>query len=431
MIRSIFRTGYWQKIVLSIVSICCLFILFGCQTEGDRNITKITLWHGINPPENRDVFNELVAQFNRDNRDIAVESLYIGQPDGQLPKILAATVSKQPPDLLWFVAQLTGQLAQFDALLPLEDWLDRSPLKDEIDRSMFASMQLDGHIYSIPFATNNAAIFYRPSLFASAGIDKLPETWAELKTAAKKLTQDTNNDDRIDRYGLSLSLGKGEWTVFSWLPFIFSAGGEIIDNNNQPNIVNRGTIEALEFGRDLVREKLAILSAPERGYELDNFISGKVAMQITGPWTLGQLEATKIDYDVFPIPKKTGNAAVMGGENLFLFKTNSLREKAALRFLEYILGESFQTQWALKTGYLPINLESQQSREYQKFVAENPALKVFLEQMKYARSRPIIPKYSRLSENLGRAIEASLLNQSSPEDALNRSQERLNLIFAK
>jgi multiple sugar transport system substrate-binding protein len=296
---------------------------------------------------------------------------------------------------------------------------------------MFASMELDDRIYSIPFATNNTAMFYRPSLFQQAGIKDLPKTWTELKSAAEKLTQDTDRDGRIDRHGLSLSLGKGEWTVFAWLPFIFSAGGELIDNNNLPNIINRGTIEALEFGRDLVNNKLAILSAPERGYELDNFINGKVAMQITGPWTLGQLQSTKIDYDVFPIPKQKENVAVMGGENLFLFKTNVDRERASLRFLEYILSEKFQTEWALKTGYLPINTKAQQSKAYQEFVALNPALKVFLDQMKYARSRPIIPKYSRLSENLGRAIEASLLNRQTPQTALTESQVRLDEIFVK
>jgi multiple sugar transport system substrate-binding protein len=426
-----FKLKSWQKIALSLVSIVILFFATGCQDGSDRNITTITLWHGINPPENRDVFNELVAKFNQKNKDIRVESLYIGQPDGQMPKILAATVSNQPPDLLWFVAQLTGQLVQLDALLPLDDWLNRSSIASEIDRSMFASMELDDRIYSVPFATNNTAMFYRPSLFQQAGIKDLPETWTELKSVAEKLTQDTDNDGRIDRHGLSLSLGKGEWTVFAWLPFIFSAGGELIDNNNLPNIVNKGTIEALEFGRDLVNNKLAILSAPERGYELDNFINGKVAMQITGPWTLGQLQSTKIDYDVFPIPKQKENVAVMGGENLFLFKTNSDRERASLRFLEYVLSEEFQIEWSLKTGYLPINTKAQQSEVYQKFVALNPAVKIFLNQMKYARSRPIIPKYSRLSENLGRAIEASLLNRKTPQAALNESQERLDEIFAK
>ncbi len=415
---------------ITLVTILCLslFLLGGCQNNSqDNNITKITLWHGINPPENRDVFNELVAKFNQTRSDIKVEALYIGQPDAQLPKIFAATVSGEPPEMLWFVPQLTGKLADLGALLPLENWLNSSPLKQEIDPAMFESMTLNGHIYSIPFATNNAAIFYRPSLFKAAGINDIPKTWKDLKIAATKLTQDTDNDGRIDRYGIFLSLGKGEWTVFTWLPFIYSAGGELIDSN-KPNIVNSGVIDGLQLGADLVKDNVTILSAPERGYELDNFLSGKVAMQVTGPWTLGQLSQMDIDYGVFPIPVKDKPAAVVGGENLFVFKSSSKKEQACQEFLAYVLSEQFQTTWALKTGYLPINLKSQKSKAYQQYIQENPVLEVFLNQMQWARSRPIITQYTRLSENLGRAIESVLLEKQTPEAALKKSQQRLDLI---
>ena len=418
----------WRRFIAAILC-CSLILLTGCQTQGqDSNVTKVTLWHGINPPENRDVFNELVAQFNRNNPDIEVEALYIGQPDAQLPKIFAAAVSGEAPDMLWFVPQLTGKLNRLGVLLPLDDWFDNSAIKDEVDPAMLASMTLNGQILSIPFATNNAAIFYRPDLFEEAGITTIPQNWQELEQVATKLTQDTNNDGRSDRQGIFLSLGKGEWTVFVWLPFIYSAGGELIANG-QPTLVNEGIIEALQLGANLVQSGSAMLSAPERGYEMDNFISGKVAMQVTGPWTLGQLANTSTQYGVFPIPVADKPAAVIGGENLFLFKSDAAREAASKRFFEYVLSEQFQTTWALKTGYLPINLKSQQSSQYQAFVRENPVLEVFLDQMHYASSRPVIPQYTRLSENLGRAIEASLLGKATPAEALTKSQQRLELIF--
>ena len=428
--KSIRLTPSLRIAIFAVTCLLCLFTLTGCSNDRtrDSSITEITFWHGINPPENREIFQRLVDRFNQNNLDIQVEALYIGQPDAQLPKILAATVSDRPPDILWFVAQIAGKLNQLGALLPLEDWLNDSPVKAEIDPVMFDSMKLNGHILSVPFATNNAAVFYRPSLFKKAGIETVPQAWSELEQAAQKLTLDTNNDRRLEQHGIFLSLGKGEWTVFSWLPFIYSAGGDLIQNG-QPNLVNEGAIAALQFGADLVRDGVALLSPPERGYEIDDFVEGKVAMQITGPWTLAQLRSTNIDYDVFSIPVAEQPAAVIGGENLFVFKTTPERERASLRFLEYVLSEEFQTAWALETGYLPVNTKSQQSEAYQNFVAENPIVKVFLKQMHYAKSRPIIPQYNRLSENLGRAIEASLLGKQTPEEALKRSQQRLELIF--
>jgi multiple sugar transport system substrate-binding protein len=127
--------------------------------KASAGVTKVTLWHGVNPPSNRDVLQVLVDRFNREHRDIEVESLYVGQSEQQLPKILAAVVGNAPPDLLWFNATITGQLVELDAIRPLDDWLAQSPLKDEIGSALFESMEYQGHTWSVPFGTNNVGVF--------------------------------------------------------------------------------------------------------------------------------------------------------------------------------------------------------------------------------------------------------------------------------
>ncbi|WP_009631229.1 ABC transporter substrate-binding protein [Synechocystis sp. PCC 7509] len=418
---------------LKLILIVSLF-LTGCQnlieTPKSTDITKITLWQGVNPPLNRDVLQKLVDKFNQEHPDIKVESLYVGQSEQQLPKILAAVVGNAPPDLLWFNATLTGQLVELNAILPLENWLAKLPEFSQIDPALFESMEYGGHTWSVPFATNNVGIFYRPSLFKAAGITELPQTWEQLRQVARKLTIDTNGDRRVDQHGIFLPLGKGEFAVFLWLPFMWSGGGELVASDNHlPAIVNPGAIASMELWRSLIADGSAVLSLPERGFEIDNFLAGKVAMQITGPWTLGQLQATGVDFDVFPIPTKLKPATAIGGENLFVFKSNPKQEAAALKFAQFVIGEEFQTQWAINTGYLPINIKARASEEYQTFVAKQPAVKVFLDQAKYGRSRPIFPRYSRLSESLGRALESVLLGKSTPTSALKTAQDRLNLIF--
>ena len=430
-----------RLLVLVVVGILALG---GCQVspgrpEAGAGVT-ITLWHGVNPPSNRDVLQVLVERFNREHPDIQVESLYVGQSDQQLPKILAAVVGNAPPDLLWFNPTITGQLVELGAIRPLEDWLARSGVKDEIDPVLFESMEFQGHTWSVPFGTNNVGVFYRPSLFKAAGVTQLPQTWDELRHVARQLTRDTNGDRRIDQHGLLLPLGKGEFTVFLWLPFMWSGGGELMSGKNLetgamstrspvPALVNEGAIAALQFWRNLIDDGSATLSLPERGFETDGFLAGKVAMQLTGPWTLGQLKATGVDFGVFPMPTAVRPATGIGGENLFVFKTTPERERATLAFTKYVLSQEFQTEWAMGTGYLPVNLKARQSPKYQAFTAEQPAVKMFLDQAKYGRSRPVFPGYSRLSESVGRALEAVLLGKSSPESALKDAQQRLDLIF--
>jgi multiple sugar transport system substrate-binding protein len=394
------------------------------------------------------VLQKLVDRFNQQHPKIQVESLYVGQGDQQMPKILAAVVGNAAPDMLWFAPMITGQLVELNALRSLDDF--KPPVKSELDPTLEETTNYEGKTWSIPFSTNNVGIYYRPRLFKEAGIKELPKTWAEFRSVAKQLTRDTDGDGKADRFGMLLPLGKGEWTVFTWLPFMFSGGGNftsseagvLIYGNNiisgtvmnaqsskAIDISNPGAIAALNFWRDLMQDGSAILSQPERGYELDSFLAGKVAMQLSGPWTLGQLQATQVDFGVLPIPTGSEPATVIGGENLFLFKSTPEREQAALKFAEFVMSEEFQTEWAIGTGYLPTNLKSRESQAYQDFRSKQPAVDVFLNQAKFGKSRPIFPGYNRISDNLGRAIESTLLNRSTSEAALKSSQQRLDLIF--
>jgi multiple sugar transport system substrate-binding protein len=421
-----------------IVLLGAILLITGCQmlssnTSNNSGVIRLTLWQGVNPPPNRDVLQKLVDKFNKTHPNIQVESLYVGQQDQQMPKILAAVVGNAPPDLLWYNPTIGGQLVELNALIPLDEYLEKSPVKPEIDPTLFESMEYKGKIWSVPFATNNVGVFYRPSLFKAAGVE-IPKTWEEFRQVAKKLTRDTNNDGQIDQHGMVLPLGKGEFTVFTWLPFMWSGSGELVNGESQVAaavdlVNNKGAAPALQLWRNLITDGSAILSGPERGYETDALVAGKVAMQLTGPWTLGEFQAKGIDFSVFPIPALTRPATSIGGENLFLFKTAPEREKAAFKFAEYALSEEFQTELALGTGYLPINIKSRQNPKYLEFAKKQPAVKVFLDQAKFGRSRPIFPGYNRVSENIGRAVEGVLLGKTSPDEALKQSQQRLDLIF--
>ncbi|GAB4434098.1 MAG: ABC transporter substrate-binding protein [Cyanobacteria bacterium J069] len=380
----------------------------------------------MNPPPNRDVLQGLVDRFNQAHPQIQVEALYVGQGDQQIPKILAAIVGNAAPDMLWYAPMITGQLVELEALRSLDDWLADTPAAADLDPALQESMQWDGHTWSIPFGTNNVGVFYRPSLFAAAGIRELPQTWDEFREVAKTLTIPEKN-----QHGILLPLGKGEWTVFMWLPFLWGGGGEIAAMDGAVQVASPGAIAALQLWQDLVQDGSAMLSQPERGYELNAFLSGKAAMQLTGPWTLGQLQQTGADFGVMPVPAGIRPATSTGGENLFFFQSTPEREQAAQVFGEYVLSEEFQTEWAIATGYLPVNLRSRQSPEYQAFITQRPEVQVFLEQTKYGRSRPIAPGYNRISDALGRAVESVLLNQSTPRVAIEAAQQRLELVFGQ
>ncbi len=414
-----------------IILLLCTWCLSSCQTTpiaANNQVIQLKLWQGINPPSNRDVFEKLVAKFNQTHPDLQVQSIFAGDLDKQLPKILTAVVGNVTPDILAFYPQITGQFVELQAIKPLEEWLNESPVKADVSSNLLAELQLDGHLWSVPFYTSNLGIFYRPDLFEAAGITETPKTWEELREVAKKLTLDKNGDQIPEQYGMLLPLGKEEWTVFSWFPFLLSAGGEIV-TNGRPNLTNPGARSALEFWETLIKDGSATLSPPERGYEEDAFFAGRIAMQITGPWTY--ITKYKVNYDTFPIPASVTHATVTGSGNLFVMKTTPEREKAAWKFLEFVLSEEFQTEWAIGTGFLPVNQKSVNSKEYQEYVSRNPWLKVFIDQVGVSGYRPTIARYNRISDGLGRAIESTLLGKSSAKAALENAQKRLATIWAQ
>ncbi len=421
-------------VVIWAIVIPLTLLLTGCQSAQPTapthtaQVLHLTLWQGINPPSNRDVFNRLVAKFNQTHPDIQVESIFAGDLDQQLPKILTAVIGKVPPDLLAFYPQMTGQFVELGAVQPLEAWLDQQPVKAELFPNLLDELTLDGHLWSVPLYTSNIGIFYRPDLFQSAGITELPKTWDELRSQAKQLTRDRNRDGKPEQYGILLPLGKGEWTVFSWFPFLLSTGGEVV-SNGRPHLIDPGAVAALQFWQDLIQDGSALLSPPERGYEEDAFLSGRVAMQITGPWTY--IAKSDQPYGVFAMPAQTRSATVMGTGNLYLMATDPARQAAARTFLAYVLSEPFQTEWSIGTGFLPVNRQSATSAAYQQFASQKPMMQTFVQQMEVARSRPTLAGYSRLSDGLGRAIEATLMGKASAAQALAAAQQRLELIWQR
>ena len=113
----------WQRWFCGIFLSLNLLIISGCQSfpnasvsEEAKQVIHLTLWQGINPPPNRDVFQKLVDNFNKTHPKIQVESLYVGQADQQLAKILTAVVGNAPPEIPWFSPMLTGQLVELGAI---------------------------------------------------------------------------------------------------------------------------------------------------------------------------------------------------------------------------------------------------------------------------------------------------------------------------
>jgi len=96
-----------------------------------------------------------------------------------------------------------------------------------------------------PYQPDTRVFFYRKDLLEKEGL-KVPQTWDELIAVAEKLTKDIDGDGTIDQYGFGFPAMRGWNLTLAWVPFLFSAGGDLFDNR-VPVFNSKEGIDALNL----------------------------------------------------------------------------------------------------------------------------------------------------------------------------------------
>lgn len=388
----------------------------GCTSvsSGDGR-TRVTFWHGMESGVNNEVLEAKIAEFNRRNPDVYVDAQIYGSADQLGPKLDAAVAGGVPPDLLWWAPAYFPKYAEAGALRSVDEFLaaDRSFDRGDVYDFLWRAGSYDGRLYATPFSANNLAVYYNARMFREAGIERPPETWAEFRDVARRLTRD-------GVHGFLMPVGTAEWTVWTWQCFLWQAGGELLtEDERRAAFAGPAGVAALDFWRQLLADGSAVFSETDAGYKTDAFLAGRVAMTINGPWNYAALvEQEAVEFGSFPLPRDERAATNIGGESLFLFKSDPETERAAWEFMKFVMSPDFQVEWSMRTGYLPVSRAAASSPAYRAFLAERPFLATYNAQMEAGRTRPSIPEYPALSAALGTQIEAALYGRRSSEEAL-------------
>jgi multiple sugar transport system substrate-binding protein len=395
---------------------------FVCQAAAG---TALTFWHGIESPESIQILNQKMSLFKK-KTGIEVKLVQYGAADQVNSKIMTAVAGNKAPDFMWWGPMNTGRMAKTGKLVKIDDFLKNDASFDKLDvyPGLWEGGSYQGVVWTFPFAANNVALYYNKDHFKAAGLDPNGlNTWQDLETYAKKLT--TKN-----RYGLELSIGTGEWLTFSTLlPFLWQAGGDLVTPDGGRAVFNsQAGVEALEYLSGLVnKEKCAKWSEVGAGYKIDNFVAGRVSMMICGPWNLNALQSQdNVKYGAVFLPKGKVRATNLGGENLYLFKSNQSREEAAWELCKFIATPDFQVDWAMQTGYLPISKSAASDPKYKNFLKKNAFVKTFSDQMQYAKARPGIPAYQKVSDTFSKAADLVFYKKKSARQALDDAAVKAN-----
>ena len=421
-----------------------LISLFALNCGGDKNEpsadgkVEIIFWHSF-VSSTVPALNELIAKFEKENPGITIKAQYIPTGDALIQKLITAIQSKTAPDISWLHSDFMENLVDADAIYKMDDFIngDDGITKEDLEDiypALRQSASWRGTLYSMPMEATNLALLYNKDMFKAAGLDPEhpPKNWDELHEYSKKLTIDNNNDGTFEQVGFFVPVypaagPQGPWMVWQFMPYLWQAGGNIIDSaqthvmyNEQPGV------EALTLWKQMYREQN--LSSFTTDFDVA-FTSKRLAMAMDGPWNLPRYKdlLKNLNWAFAPLPagpKK--QATVVGGEYLAIFK-QSKHPKEAWKFLKWMIKPEVQAFWAMKSGYLPIRHAVHNVPEFQKYLTENPNFKVFVDQMDVGQAQRSID-YGALevTQNVSQAIERATLGKVDVKKALDEAAAKSN-----
>ena len=329
---------------------------------------------------------------------------------GLIAKVLQQASSRTLPDVLMLDNPDVQQIAASGALSPLSDY--GLSTKGDVPAVAKASTY-KGKLYGLQPVANSIALYYNKKILAAAGVTP-PKTWDELRADAKKLTSGST-------YGFAMSninTYEGSW---QFLPLMWSNGGD------EKNINTPATVQALQFDLSLQSDgSMSKSSINWAQADVNNqFIAGKAAMMINGPWQLPALNAAKgLEFDSVPIPTRTGSAPVapLGGEAFTVPETkNSDTMKLAGKFVGCLNTSKMQTVIAGNTGNIPTNIAASEA-----WGKTHPQVSSFVTTVQTARARTgeLGPDWPKAATKIYTAVQLALTGKASPAAALQQAQSQ-------
>jgi ABC-type glycerol-3-phosphate transport system substrate-binding protein len=404
---------------LAVVTLLALCV--GSMAAAPAKI-KLTYWHFLGGQMGKR-HETLVAEFNKANPDIEVESLYSGNAWTMRDKLLAAVAGKQPPDVSMIDQFWAAQLASTGAIIKMQTLIDGADGIDKADvnKTAWMTATVDGEIWTMPYAMSNIVLYYNKDMFKAVGLDpnKPPTTWGELVDYAKKLTRDVNGDGKIDEWGLSFPITANTGTVYYYITFLWQAGGELYNADYTKVAFNSPAgVEALQFWMDLVHKHGVVPLAPPA----EGFTVGRIAMELASSSTLETRQGKcKFPIGVAHIPAGKNKVTGVGGNNLAIFKNTSAKEAAAWKFVKWMSSPEMNLKWGTMTGYTPLRDSVVNSQGYKDYLKANPEVATMAAQMAVARPRPNNETYPEVSRILGLAVEKALFSKADPKQLLNEA----------
>lgn len=383
-----------------------------------KDIT-ITFWEAHSKQE-EEATMRMVELFHKRYPDIRVNQ--IKQDFGtNFEKVFVAVAGGAAPDVTPIWGGLLSSFAAAKSIVSLSRW-GADSLKPAFFPGAWEFTQDRGATYGIPYAADPRFLVYNKSMFAEAGLEKAPETWDELIIVARKLKQ--GDGSNVVRWGFMVSPNTELFSSLLW-----SSGGSFFNSNmTQATFNSPAGVKALTFLTDIINT-YTVAKSGGRG----DFLAGRTAMVIDGPWVLYEREQTakELAFDVSHIPIPMGGTRVnQASVGAYVMYSHTKEPEAVYKFLTFMGSREAQAQRVLnlKTA---VRSDVIGAPELRVTFSRFPQLVKMHEILSYSRIYPTHPKWADIMTILDRAIQESVAGRKSPEISLDEAARQVNQILSE
>ena len=347
-----------------------------------------------------------------------VKPVYIpGYTDPTNTRLTTAFAAGNGPDI--FLISPGDFLRYYNGgvLEDLTPYMEKEAIADFYPQAL-ATRTVDGRIYGLPMEQEPLAIFYDVAAFEEHGLSEadLPTTWDQMLELGREMTGG-------ERAGLVFETLPGYYQNFTFYPWLWQAGGDVIDTDSQtPIFSGDAAVEALTLFQDAITTGAAPRTRPANGDIVSALTGGYAAMWQGGIFDVAALaqNAPEYDYGIFslPAPPDGDHTTCLGGW-AWCVNSRGRDPEAAARFTVEVMGSMRQesidagVEW---NGVAKGNIAARASVTEaigDSGAFEDPILQQFRDQILPAgRAEPRFPPV--IYKAVSNAIQATMLGGDDP-----------------
>lgn len=413
-----FDSHLWKKTTVIITAAVCILFLFCNVTVFGKDPVTFTIFYHFTPQEARGiVFRELIEQFNNEHRgEIEVKLSFFADWMPLQQKIRTMVATGNPPDMFYFTFN-PNDLSLFESgkLLDFNEYMDPQ-WRQRFFPSDLEMLTYNDKLLAIPSEQGSVLFYYNDKLFEKAGIPDFPKTWDEFFNACEALK-------KAGITPVSLFTADDAWHATNFFTYFAAGVGGSDVFAPGVRLDSDAIIKAAEYLKKLFEYTTPDAVGGKWAVSVQNFIVGKTAMLLDGPWVIGMIDEQMADAESVRVTR----APVFNNDEPYIVVTDALvawaasntlnddQKEAAVEFLKWLTSEEISKKFFIE-GKFPFAVKMQLTEEEKLRAGEKLSANVELTTNAGAKvvqfSRVVKPSVLNVLPQL---IEKLVTDQITPE----------------